>query len=151
MKISSNFAPCKSMPNSPVGSPPKRSPAVIYAILGCGHATCALRLCIVRFLCMAVPPGIFYSYTCAPPPMFPVLKVNNTLPWALLLHLCFTCWFMGTESLKSEFITESISQVQPYGEVIAAYKESYGIFVSFPRHCCVSHMELLSEPLLQLC
>lgn len=65
MKINSNFAPCKSMPNSAVGSPPKRSPSVIYAILGCGHATCALRLCIVRFLCMADPPGMFYSYLCS--------------------------------------------------------------------------------------
>ena len=50
---------------------------------------------------------------------------------------------MGTESLKSEVITESISQAQPYGEVIAAYEESYGIFVSLfpalvvPRRCAV--------------
>ncbi|CAM9323183.1 unnamed protein product [Ectocarpus sp. 12 AP-2014] len=57
-------------------------------------------------------------------------QVNNTLPWALLLHLCFTCWFLGTESLKSEVITESISQVTPYEDVIASYEEGYGILVS---------------------
>eukprot|EP00903_Cladosiphon_okamuranus_P010786 g10192.t1 len=57
-------------------------------------------------------------------------QVNNTLPWALLLHLCFTCWFMGTESLKSEVITESISQVQPYKDQIAEYEKTYGILVS---------------------
>lgn len=57
-------------------------------------------------------------------------QVNNTLPWALLLHLCFTCWFMGTESLKSEVITDSISYAQPYEDVIDAYEDNYGIMVS---------------------
>ncbi|CAM9423368.1 unnamed protein product, partial [Scytosiphon promiscuus] len=57
-------------------------------------------------------------------------QVNNTLPWALLLHLCFTCWFMGTESLKSEVITESMSSAQPYEDVIAAYQDDYGVLVS---------------------
>ncbi|CAM9208586.1 unnamed protein product [Hapterophycus canaliculatus] len=57
-------------------------------------------------------------------------QVNNTLPWALLLHLCFTCWFMGTDSLKSELVTDSISYAQPYDDVIAAYEDDYGILVS---------------------
>lgn len=56
-------------------------------------------------------------------------KVNNTLPWALLLHLCFTCWFLGTESLKSEVITESMSRAAPYEELLSYYEEKFGILV----------------------
>lgn len=37
---------------------------------------------------------------------------------------------MGTESLKSEVITESMSHVKPYTETIASYEDKYGILVS---------------------
>ena len=57
------------------------------------------------------------------------MKVNTSLPWALLLHLGFSCWFLGTESLKSEVITESLSQAASYAEVLASYEAKFGILV----------------------
>eukprot|EP00904_Undaria_pinnatifida_P003525 jgi/Undpi1/13173/HiC_scaffold_8.g02835.m1 len=57
-------------------------------------------------------------------------QVNKALPWALLLHLGFTCWFLGTESLKSEVITESLSQATSYEDVLAAYEAKFGILAT---------------------
>lgn len=62
--------------------------------------------------------------------MEPLVQVNNTLPWALLIHLCFTCWFLGTESLQSEIATDSISEARDYASVIASYEDRYGVLVS---------------------
>lgn len=55
--------------------------------------------------------------------------MNNTLPWALLIHLAFACWFLGTESLQSEVITETFSKAADYKTLIDGYHDSHGILV----------------------
>ncbi|CAM9192623.1 unnamed protein product, partial [Discosporangium mesarthrocarpum] len=57
-------------------------------------------------------------------------QVNNTLPYALLIHLCFTCWFLGNDSLKSEVITSSVQQAAAYEGTIANLEAQYGLLVS---------------------
>lgn len=116
-----------------------RMPSAALLPLSSGHA---IIRAFVAHLCLAVGQ-IPVSFDWRSHPAKPTLlvlngrpKVNNTLPWALLLHLFFTCWFMGTESLKTEIITESISQVQPYKDVIAGYENTYGILVSFELCLC---------------
>lgn len=63
---------------------------------------------------------------------FPVTRtpqVNKTLPWALFIHLCFTCWFLGTESLESGTISDPTGHASAYRDTIHEYEQRYGILV----------------------